>query len=72
MDNVMSDHAPLLAAMQWSGPTTYQETDAAGDATGPMVDGRFVWVRDRTLQKMYALPVTYTIRDGEKSELGNS
>ena len=37
-----------------------------------MVDGRLVWVRDRTLRKMYALPVTYTNRDGEKSELGNS
>ena len=31
-----------------------------------MVDGRFVWFRDSTLRRMYALPVASNYRDGEK------
>ena len=34
-----------------------------------MVNGRLVWIRVRTLSKMYALPVANTNCDGEKGEL---
>ena len=37
-----------------------------------MVNGRLVWIRDCTLLKMYALPIAFTNRDGEKGELYNS
>ena len=43
-----------------------------GEERWSMVDGRFVWFRDSTLRRMYALPVAFNYRDGEKSELLNS